>query len=206
MSQLYCAIHADTINTDPKSLQGHLLLHRTTFSAGAHPPTRSKLLPRTLPATSDYLLEQQQSAPSTNGNGPGVSQTTPPPSIILLSSPTGVLSTLAALSEPQYRRLSFLSTQLSSSLPLYCGLNPKEYRSPAIPGGVVGKVATPAVDASVGRNIVDCSPSGMLGRWSELGAGRRAEIAGRVGFGGGGSGEVREVLREVMGMAGLGYL
>ncbi|KAH7027437.1 CPSF A subunit region-domain-containing protein [Microdochium trichocladiopsis] len=186
----------------PKSLQGHLLLHRTTFSAGAHPPTRSRLLPRTLPATSDYLLQlQSQTLPSTNGTIPPP----PPPSVILFSSPTGVLSTLAALSEPQYRRLSFLSTQLASSLPLYCGLNPKEYRNPANPGGVVGKVSTPAVDASVGRSIVDVSPSGMLGRWNELGAGRRAEIAGRVGFGGGVD-EVREVLREVLGGAGLGYL
>ncbi|KXJ91576.1 CPSF A subunit region-domain-containing protein [Microdochium bolleyi] len=185
----------------PKSLQGHLLLHRTTFSAGAHPPTRSRLLPRTLPSTSDYLQQQTHSATDGTATSP------PPPSIILFSSPTGVLSTLAALSEPQYRRLSFLTTQLASSagLPqLYCGLNPKDYRSPAQPGGVVGKVSTPAVDASMGRNIVDGSP-GLLGRWNELGAGKRAEIAGRVGFQGGAD-EVREVLREVLGMGGLGYL
>ncbi|KAJ1327515.1 cleavage and polyadenylation specificity factor subunit 1 [Microdochium nivale] len=197
----------NNLKIDPKSLQGHLLLHRTTFSAGAHPPTRSKLLPRTLPSTSDYLQQQQQSNADPNNGGSPLSQPSPPPAIILLSSPTGVLSTLAALSEPQYRRLSFLTTQLASSagLPqLYCGLNPKDYRGPGHPGGVVGKVTQPAVDASMGRSIVDGSP-GLLGRWNELGAGRRAEIAGRVGFTGGAD-EVREVLREVLGMGGLGYL
>ncbi|KAI0158196.1 CPSF A subunit region-domain-containing protein [Xylariaceae sp. FL1272] len=176
----------------PKSLQGHLLLHRTSFAAGAHVPTRSKLLPRTLPATSDYLAQHQP----TNGNP----STTTAASTILFTSPTGVLATLSPLSEPQYRRLNFLSGQLVSSLPQhYAGLNPKDYRAPASTGAV-GRFP-PAVDAGMGRNIVD---GALLARWNELGAGRRSEIAGRVGFSG--ADEVREVLREVLGTSGLGYL
>ncbi|KAI1448618.1 CPSF A subunit region-domain-containing protein [Annulohypoxylon stygium] len=181
----------------PKSLQGHLLLHRTTFSAGAHPPTRSMQLPRTLPADSEYLTQNVNNG-STNSNGDPDSPPAPP-SLILFSSPTGSLSCLVSLSEPQYRRLSFLTGQVLSSLPHHAALNPKDYRAPAS-SGVVGKYP-PAVDAGVGRNIVD---GALLAKWNELGAGRRAEIAGRVGFAG--VDEVRDTLREVLGAAGLGYL
>ncbi|KAJ2981079.1 hypothetical protein NUW58_g6780 [Xylaria curta] len=174
----------------PKSLQGHLLLHRTSFSTGAHLPTRSMLLPRTLPVTSDYLSQHQAN---------GDSSASQSPSTILFSSPTGVLATLSPLSEPQYRRLSFLSGQLLSSLPHYAGLNPKVYRAPASTGAV-GRFP-PGVDAGMGRNIID---GALLARWNELGAGRKAEIAGRVGFAD--VDEVREVLREVLGTNGLGYL
>ncbi|XXH05671.1 hypothetical protein Hte_012106 [Hypoxylon texense] len=182
----------------PKSLQGHLLLHRTTFSAGAHPPTRSMLLPRTLPEGCDYQPSPQPS----NGNGPnGVdsSETPAPPSLILLSSPTGVLAALVPLPEPQHRRLSFLTGQLVSSLPHRAGLNPKAYRAP-VSSGAVGRFP-PGVDAGAGRSVVD---GALLARWSELPAGRRAEVAGRVGFAG--ADEVRDVLREVLGMSGLAYL
>ncbi|KAI0007639.1 CPSF A subunit region-domain-containing protein [Xylariaceae sp. FL0662B] len=179
----------------PKSLQGHLLLHRTTFSAGAHAPTRSALLPRTLPASSDYL---SQSVNGTNGVN-GEAHPPAPPSIILFSSPTGALATLTPLSEPQYRRLSFLTGQLLSSLPHYAALNPKDYRAPASTGAV-GRFP-PGVDAGMGRSIVD---GALLSRWNELGAGRRAEIAGRVGFSG--VEEVRDVLREVLSTNGLAYL
>ncbi|KAI3340631.1 CPSF A subunit region-domain-containing protein [Ustulina deusta] len=174
----------------PKSLQGHLLLHRTSFSTGANLPTRSMLLPRTLPATSDYLSQHQPD---------GGSSTMQSASIILFSSPTGVLATLSPLSEPQYRRLSFLSGQLLSSLPQYAGLNPKTYRAP-VSTGAMGRFP-PGVDAGMGRNIIDGT---LLTRWNELGAGRKAEIAGRVGFAD--VDEVREVLREVLGAGGLGYL
>ncbi|KAI1131802.1 CPSF A subunit region-domain-containing protein [Nemania abortiva] len=174
----------------PKSLQGHLLLHRTSFSTGANVPTRSMLLPRMLPATSDYLSQLQ-----TNDD----SSARPGPSTVLFSSPTGVFSTLSPLSEPQYRRLSFLSGQLLSSLPHYAGLNPKAYRAP-VSTGAVGRFP-PGVDAGMGRNIID---GALLARWNELGAGRKAEIASRVGFAD--VDEVREVLREVLGTYGLGYL
>ncbi|KAI1392719.1 CPSF A subunit region-domain-containing protein [Hypoxylon trugodes] len=204
-------IHILQFNPDhPKSLQGHLLLHRTTFSAGAHPPTRSMLLPRTLPADSDYLAQSATNnatpanGASTDGNTTRESSPSPqaPPSIILFSSPTGALATLAPLSEPQYRRLSFLTGQVLSSLPHHSGLNPKEYRAPAaVQAGVVGRLP-PGVDAGAGRAVVD---GALLARWNELGAGRRAEIAGRVGFAAGAE-EVRDTLREVLGAAGLGYL
>ncbi|KAI0976786.1 CPSF A subunit region-domain-containing protein [Xylaria arbuscula] len=174
----------------PKSLQGHLLLHRTSFSTGANLPTRSMLLPRTLPATSDYHAQHQTDEDSSTAQSA---------STILFSSPTGVLATLSSLSEPQYRRLSFLSGQLLSSLPQYAGLNPKTYRAP-ISTGAVGRFP-PGVDAGMGRNIID---GALLSRWNELGAGRKAEIAGRVGFAD--VDEAREVLREVLGAGGLGYL
>ncbi|KAI0397396.1 CPSF A subunit region-domain-containing protein [Xylariaceae sp. FL0594] len=182
----------------PKSLQGHLLLHRTTFSTGAHIPTRSMLLPRTLPPGSDYLSQYQADGDRMDEDG-SASSAVPHPSTILLASPTGVLATLSPLSEPQYRRLSFLSGQLLSSLPQHAGLNPKDYRAP-VSTGAVG-VFPPGVDAGMGRNVVD---GAVLSRWNELGAGKKAEIAGRVGFAG--ADEVREVLREVLGTTGLGYL
>ncbi|GAP85354.1 putative CPSF A subunit region [Rosellinia necatrix] len=174
----------------PKSLQGHLLLHRTSFSTGAHLPTRSMLLPRTLPATSDYLSQLQANGGAANAQNP---------STVLFSSPTGVLATLSPISEPQYRRLSVLSGQLISSLTPYAALNPKAYRAP-VSTGAVGRFP-PGVDAGMGRNIID---GALLARWNELGAGRKAEIAGRVGFAD--VDEVREVLREVLGTNGLGYL
>lgn len=52
----------------------------------------------------------------------------------------------------------------------------------------------------MGRNIVD---GAVLARWAELGAGRRSEVAGRVGFDG--PDEVREELRRVLGWGGLAY-
>lgn len=188
-------IRSSNLGVDPKSLQGHLLLHRTTFSTGAHIPTRSMLLPRTLPPASDYLSQYQT-------NGDSMDEDSTPmhsPSTVLFASPTGVLATLSPLSEPQYRRLSFLSGQLLSSLPQYAGLNPKVYRAP-ISTGAVG-MFPPGVDAGMGRNIID---GAILSRWNELGAGKKAEVAGRVGFAG--VDEVREVLREVLGTNGLGYL
>lgn len=118
---------------------------------------------------------------------------------VLLSSPSGVLATLSPLSEPQYRRLSFLSGQLISSLSPIAALNPKSYRAP-LTTGALGRYL-PGVDANMGRNIID---GALLVRWNELGAGRKAEIAGRVGFAG--ADEVREVLREVLGTSGLGYI
>ncbi|KAI1136113.1 CPSF A subunit region-domain-containing protein [Hypoxylon sp. FL0543] len=192
-------IHVLQFDPDhPKSLQGHLLLHRTTFSAGAHAPTRSMLLPRTLPADSEYITQHINS--ETNGTTNGDASSAPaPPSIILFSSQTGALSALAPLSEPQYRRLSFLAGQLLSSLPHHAALNPKDYRAP-VSTGVVGRFP-PGVDAGMGRSIIDGT---LLARWNELPAGRRAEIAGRVGFTG--ADEVRDNLREILGASGFGYL
>lgn len=52
----------------------------------------------------------------------------------------------------------------------------------------------------MGRSIVD---GAVLARWAELGAGRRAEVAGKVGFDG--ADEVRGELRRVLGWGGLAY-
>lgn len=177
----------------PKSLGGHLLLHRTTFSTGAHLPTRTLLLPRTLPPGQDFMSSQAD----LNGNGhpASISQ----PQILVLTSPTGLISTLTPLAEQEYRRLSSLSSQLSTSLPHFGGLNPKAYRAPTSTGAVGRQ--PPAVDAGVGRSIID---GALLARWNELGAGRRAEIAGRVGFSG--VDEVRATLEDTLGASGLGYL
>ncbi|KAK8075215.1 CPSF A subunit region [Apiospora hydei] len=159
----------------PKSLGGHLLLHRTTFSVGAHIPTQTKLLPRTLPPGHELLDEGE---PDDGNNSSASSQ---PAQMLFLASSTGLLS------------------QLVNSLTNHAGLNPKAYRAP-ISTGAVGR-HPPAVDAGVGRSVVDGT---LLTRWNELGADRKAEVAGRVGFVG--VDEVRATLEGVMGTGGLGYL
>ncbi|KAK0631751.1 CPSF A subunit region-domain-containing protein [Immersiella caudata] len=163
----------------PKSLQGHLLLHKTTFNTGAHNPTSSKLLPLAIPSPNANNSSQPDS---------------PPPQALLFASPTGVLATLRPLSEAAYRRLSSLAGQLTTSLPHHAGLNPKGYRMPLIscpPSGV---------DAGVGRSIVDGS---ILERFTELGAGRRGEMAGRAGYGS--ASGVRSELEGIIGWGSFGY-
>jgi cleavage and polyadenylation specificity factor subunit 1 len=107
---------------------------------------------------------------------------------ILMTSNTGSISLLSPLSEPQYRRLSTLATQLTNTLYHACGLNPKAYRiGKDAPEGMVG-----------GRTVVD---GGILMRWMELGSQRRAEVAGRVGV------DVEEVREDLLAlMGGLRYL
>ncbi|KAK8104264.1 CPSF A subunit region [Apiospora kogelbergensis] len=176
----------------PKSLGGHLLLHRTTFSVGAHIPTQTKLLPRTLPPGHELLDRESE---DDNNTGAPSQQA----QVLFLASSTGLLSALVPLSEQEYRRLSSLSSQLVNSLTNHAGLNPKAYRAP-ISTGAVGR-NPPAVDAGVGRSVVD---GALLARWNELGADRKAEVAGRVGFGG--VDEVRATLEGIMGTGGLAYL
>ncbi|KAK3393663.1 CPSF A subunit region-domain-containing protein [Podospora didyma] len=173
----------------PKSLQGHLLLQRTTFNTGAHYPTSSLLL-TTCASTSD--------ASHTNGvevtNGQDVPTGTQRPHVLLMASPTGVISALRPLSEAAFRRLSSLAAQLTTSLPHAAGLNPKAYRMPSascMPSGV---------DAGIGRSIID---GVMLQRYTELGTGRRGEMAGRAGYNR--PDEIRSELEGVLGWAGLGY-
>lgn len=171
----------------PKSIEGHLLLHRTSFSTGAHTPIKSLLLPNT---AAQSLLPQTDDANSTN---PSVAPY--PPHHLLFASPTGVLSTLVPLSESTYRRLSSMTTQLINSLPPTAGLNPRAYRMPS-PSSV-----TPGVEAGMGRNIVD---GNVLARWTELATGKRTEIAGRVGFNGGPQ-EVRSEIARLLGWSGMTY-
>jgi cleavage and polyadenylation specificity factor subunit 1 len=166
-------------HVDPKSLHGHLLLHRTTFSLGGHMATTMRLLPRTKAAT---LL------PATPNAMEIVAEATIPDHEILITTNTGSLALLSPLSESQYRRLGTLASHLMNTLYHACGLNPRAYRIDRdAPEGMVG-----------GRTIVDGS---MLLRWTELGSQRRAEIAGRLGV------DVEEVRDELVAlMGGLGYL
>ncbi|KAL2135508.1 hypothetical protein VTI74DRAFT_8239 [Chaetomium olivicolor] len=171
----------------PKSLQGHLLLHRTSFNTGAHHPTKSLLLPAATAA--DKEKDKQP-----NGNNADREPASQRPHVLLLASPTGVLAALRPLSESSYRRLSSLAAQLINSLPHAAGLNPKGYRMPSADCPPAG------VDAGIGRNIVDGT---VLERFTELGMARRVELAGRAGYAG--VGEVRSELEGVLGWAGLSY-
>ncbi|PQE22071.1 cpsf a subunit region protein [Rutstroemia sp. NJR-2017a BVV2] len=141
----------------PKSLQGHLLLHRTTFSLGAHHPTTMTLLP-SIPSLPPFTNDSSSPAP----DPPSPSQS------LLLTSQTGTLSLLTPLSESQYRRLGTLASHLTNTLYHPCGLNPRAYRIDRdAPEAIVG-----------GRTIIDGC---LLTRWMELGSQRRGEVAGRVG-------------------------
>lgn len=185
-------VYTDTV-ADPKSLQGHLLLHRTTFNVGAHTPTKSIMIPRVPFPTSPV-----QDNSNTNGDAkliPGAL----PPQVLLLGSPTGALATLGALSETSYRRLSSLVSQLINTLPHHAGLNPKAYRMPPSATQTTARNG-PGIDSGVGTNIVDAA---ILARWNELASGRRGEIAGRVGYNG--PEEVRAELEGLLGWSGLTY-
>ncbi len=99
------------------------------------------------------------------------------------------------LGETEYRRLSTLTAQLATSLPHAAGLNPRGYRMQA---GF--QPAAPAVDAGVGRSVVD---GALLTRWAELASGRRADIASRIGLTS--AAEVRAELEAVLGWGRMAY-
>ncbi|CAK7267817.1 mRNA cleavage and polyadenylation factor subunit [Sporothrix epigloea] len=185
----------------PKSLQGHLLLHRATFCTGAHFATSSILLPSTL--INDGEVARGQSNGDSNDNDEDDDDErqadNPPPHHLLLASPTGVLASLMPLSEPEYRRLSSLTGQLATSLPHTAGLNSKGYRMAA--GAAENPaIEAPGVDAAVGRGVVD---GALLARWAELGSGRKGEIAGRAGFAS--ALDVRAALEGILGWSRMAY-
>ncbi|KAK6700995.1 hypothetical protein SNK04_010929 [Fusarium graminearum] len=138
----------------PKSLQGHLLLHRTSFSVSPNPPSTTLLLPRTTPPSHPTPQD--------------------PPHVLLLASSSGHLSSLIPLPETAYRRLLSVTNQLLPALTPHGGLNAKAHRLP------VG-TRTVGVEAAGGRAIVD---GAVLARWAELSAAKRAEIAGKGGYDG----------------------
>ncbi|TAQ83615.1 hypothetical protein B7494_g8060 [Chlorociboria aeruginascens] len=175
-----CNLHVMQFDPEhPKSLQGHLLLHRTTFSLGGHMPTTMTLLPRT---TSSSII------PATPSNLDAEANATIPGYELLFTSNTGSISLLSTLSESQYRKLSTLANHLTNTLFHACGLNPREYR--------VGKDAPESMVGS--RTVVD---GAVLMRWMEIGSQRRAEVAGRVGI------DVEEVRDDLKALtSGLGYL
>src|SRR5258708_291474 len=90
---------------DPKSIQGHLLLHRSTFSLGGHMPTTMTLLPRTKAAS---IIPPSPDAMDIAADA------TIPEHEILITSSTGAISLLSPLGEAQYRRLSTLTSHLTN--------------------------------------------------------------------------------------------
>lgn len=179
VSQIIWGIEYLLTKPDPKSLHGHLLLHRSTFSLGGHLPTTMTLLPRTkaptmLPASTDATeIAADATIPSHQ---------------ILITTNTGCISLLTPLSEGQYRRLNTLASQLITTLYHPCGLNPKAYRIDRdAPEGMVGS-----------RSVVDGT---ILMRWMELGSQRRGEVAARCGV------DVEEVREDLLALSGgLEYL
>lgn len=164
--------------SDPKSLQGHLLLHRTTFALGGHLPTTMTLLPRTIPATT---------LPATPSSLDAAADATIPAHQILITTNTGSLALISPLDEAQYRKLNTLASALANTLYHACGLNPRAYR--------IDQNAPEAIGGS--RTVVD---GGLLMRYMELGSQRRAEVAGRVGV------DVDEVRADLSGLVGgMGY-
>ncbi|KAH7313571.1 CPSF A subunit region-domain-containing protein [Stachybotrys elegans] len=156
-----------------KSLQGHLLLHRTSFCVTPNIPSSTLLLPRTLPAT----------APEPSS----------PPHILLLASPSGQLAALTPLAESAYRRLLSVANQLTPALVPHGGLNARAHRIPETSRAV-------GVETASVRALVDGT---VLARWAELGAAKRAEIAGKGGYDG--AVDLREELDALLGWSGVAY-
>ncbi|TQS38506.1 hypothetical protein Golomagni_00986 [Golovinomyces magnicellulatus] len=165
---------------DPKSIQGHLLLHRSTFSLGGHLPSTLALLPRTRGLSCSISTLNPNSAPTETSTTQAYH--------ILITSNTGCISNLFPLSEFQYRRLSTLTTHLTNTLSHACGLNPKAYR--------IDRDAPESIAGS--RTVVDGT---IVSRWMELSSQRRAEVAARVGID---VDQIREDLVELQ--SGLRYL
>ncbi|KAL6702041.1 CPSF A subunit region domain-containing protein [Trichoderma pleuroticola] len=179
-------IHVLEFNPEhPKSLQGHLLLHRTTFSVTPNPPTSTLLLPRTLPASHSTTTSPDSSSSQ--------------PHLLLLASPSGSLASLTPLPESAYRRLLSVTNQLLPALVPHGGLHARAHRTPEGGGGMSRIVGVET--AASGRAIVD---GAVLARWNELGAAKRAEVATRGGYDG--IMEMREDLEAVLGWSGLAYI
>ncbi|KAL5615017.1 hypothetical protein BROUX41_005082 [Berkeleyomyces rouxiae] len=164
---------------DPKSLQGHLLLHRTTFSTSCNGPTSTLLFPRSSSNAADGV---QPLDPSRTR-----------PHILLMASASGMLSSFEALSESSYRRMLSLSVQIINNLPQWAAANPRAFRM-STSQTMVG------IESTTGRSIVD---GAVLARWNELSSARRAELAVKVGFAG--PEQVREELEGLLGWSGLVY-
>ncbi|EEY23743.1 cft-1 [Verticillium alfalfae VaMs.102] len=170
----------------PRSLQGHLLLNRASFSVAPNHAWVTLALPRT--TTRPYL---PQSEPATNAAGSQNRTQT-----LLLASASGAIASLNPITEHAYRRLTSLTTSLANALPHAAGMNPKAHRLPPQDGAA----RPPAVDVSAGRTIVD---GALLARWNELGARQRAEAAGKGGFAS--AADVRGELEDVLGWRGVDY-
>lgn len=166
------------------------------------------MLPR-VPLPSSHSSSTQENGTAnttTNGDATKATATAPQTMLLLAAGPTGALSSLRALSETSYRRLSSLAGQLANTLPHAAGLNPKAHRMPPSATQTFTARTAPGIgDAGVGTSIVD---GAVLARWGELPSGKRGEVAGRAGFAGGKKSSVEEVrgeLEGVLGWSGLAY-
>lgn len=169
----------------PKSVQGHLLLHRTTFSVTPNVPALTLLLPRTFPPQSQ---PQSQSSPSRAHM------------LLLMACPSGQLAALAPLSESTYRRLLSVTNQLQPAIVPHGGLHAKAHRHGGDPSGRTASTVGVDTASSSGRALVDGT---VLARWNELGAGKRADVAVRGGYDG--AGDLRGDLEGVLGWTGMAY-
>ncbi|KHN94577.1 Cleavage factor two protein 1 [Metarhizium album ARSEF 1941] len=161
----------------PKSLQGHLLLHRTSFAVTPNAPTSSLLLPRT--------------------HSPWCANASQPSHVLLLACPSGQLAALSPVAESTYRRLLSVTNQLHPAVVPHCGLHTKAHRYPDQPSVGVGVETA----ASSGRALVDGT---VLARWSELGAAKRTDVALRGGYDS--VADLRDDLEGVLGWSALAYL
>ncbi|PHH63058.1 hypothetical protein CDD81_6303 [Ophiocordyceps australis] len=170
----------------PKSLQGHILLHRATFSVAPNIATTTLLLPRTLPRGHSNPQQQQGAAPTQQTH------------ILLLASPSGHLAALTPVPESTYRRLLSVANQLVPALPAHGGLHAKTFRLPD--SQQAGRAALPVGVDTGGRAVVD---GAVLAAWTALGAAKRAEVAGKGGYDG--VGDLREDLQALLGWNSLSY-
>ncbi|KAL1794582.1 hypothetical protein ACET3X_006398 [Alternaria dauci] len=118
---------------NPKSEAGSRLLHKSTFHTGHFPTSLHLVQSRlSLPSTTDTFT---QDGPSTDDDNdtPTAAPTPRKPSQplhqILLTTQTGTLALLTPLPESSYRRLSALTSFLSSTLDSPCSLNPRAFRA-----------------------------------------------------------------------------
>ncbi|KAI5780511.1 CPSF A subunit region-domain-containing protein, partial [Geopyxis carbonaria] len=122
----------------PKSLAGQRLIRRAAFNVG-HEIATLTLLPRT-----------------------------PAGHVVLLSTRTGALATLATTAENEHRRLNVLQTQIVAGGESVGGLNHKAWRHVESEGLPV-------------RSVLDAA---VVGAWCGLGVGRRREVGVKAGMGG----------------------
>ncbi|KYK58160.1 Cleavage factor two protein 1 [Drechmeria coniospora] len=180
-------MHILEFNPDhPKSLQGHLLLHRTSFSVTPNAPTSMALLPRTLPANHAQRAHHNQQSSAAE------------PHMLLLGSPSGQFAALTPVPESTYRRLLSVTNQLLPALAPHGGLQAKAHRmadSNARNASIGVETA-----ASSGRAVVD---GAVLARWNELGAAKRSEVASKGGYES--AVDLRADLEMVLGWNGMAY-
>ena len=115
------------------------------------------------------LAGHPASDPLADGRATSVSSSDTPASLhqILLTSQTGAVSLLSALTPSAYRTLAAMQAYLTNTLPHPLGLNQRAYRG-AEADNTVG-----------GRAVLD---GDVLKRWKELGSWKRAEGMARAGL------------------------